>query len=259
MPPTARPHLGGALAVVLALVGCGGDDGAGTADSDAAGEIVVFAAASLSDAFTELGAAFTAATPDAEVTFNFAGSSDLAAQIAEGAPADVFVSADLSNMTKLTDANKHGSEPIVFTTNLAQIVVEAGNPQGIVGVADLAREDLVVIACAPEVPCGRYAQQVLDRAGVAAELDSLEENVRAVVSKVALGEADAGIVYVTDVIAAGDAVEGVDIPTVVNVVAEYPIVVTSESGNPTGARAFVDFVLSAEGQTTLESYGFVSP
>lgn len=219
----------------------------------------MFAAASLTDAFTELGDAFTAANPRIDVTFSFAASSELVTQIGEGAPADVFASADLSNMTKLTDAGGSASEPVVFTTNLAEIIVGPGNPKGITGVADLADDDLVVISCAPEVPCGRYAQQIFDNAGVTVAFRSLEENVRAVVSKVTLGEADAGIVYVTDVIAAGDAAEGVAIPADINVVAEYPIAITTEAPNPEAAQAFVDFVLSDDGQAILESYGFVSP
>ncbi len=263
-------HVLAAVATVAALAACG-DDGQATAPAApataadsaqgaaAAGEITVFAAASLTNAFTELGQEFSAANPGATVTFNFAASSELVTQIAEGAPADVFASADLSNMTKLIDAGGNASEAVVFTTNLAQIIVEPGNPEGITGVADLANEDLIVISCAPEVPCGRYAQQILDNAGVSVTFRSLEENVRAVVSKVTLGEADAGIVYVTDVINAGDAAEGVQIPADVNVVAEYPIALTTEARNPVAARAFVDFVLSAEGRAILESYGFVSP
>jgi molybdate transport system substrate-binding protein len=223
------------------------------------GDLTVFAAASLTEAFTELGDAFEAANPDADVTFNFAASSELVTQIGEGAPADVFASADLSNMTKLTEAGDNASEPVVFTTNLAEIIVGQGNPTGITGLADLANEDLIVISCAPEVPCGRYAQQILDNAGVTVTFTSLEENVRAVVSKVTLGEADAGIVYVTDVIDAGDAAEGVEIPADVNVVAEYPIAVTTEAPNPEAAQAFIDVVLSEEGQAILASYGFVSP
>lgn len=241
------------VTVGLVTAGCGGDD------SSAEGDVVVFAAASLTDAFTELGAAFEADNPDTTVTFNFAGSSDLVTQINEGAPADVFASADLNNMTKLTDAGNHASDPEVFTTNLAEILVAAGNPKGIAGVADLANPDLVVISCSPEVPCGRYAQQILDNAAVTVEFKSLEENVRAVVSKVTLGEADAGIVYVTDVINAGDAAEGVEIPADVNITAEYPIVVTKDAPNAEAAEAFVDFVLSDDGQEILESYGFLSP
>jgi molybdate transport system substrate-binding protein len=241
------------VAAGLTIGACGRDP------DSASGEVTVFAAASLTDAFTELGEAFTVENPELEVRFNFAASSELVTQIGEGAPADVFASADLSNMTKLTDAGNHASEPVVFTTNLAEIIVEPGNPEGITGVADLADDTLLVISCAPEVPCGRYAQQVLDHAGVAVTFDSLEENVRAVVSKVTLGEADAGIVYVTDVLDAGDAADGVEIPAAVNVVAEYPIAVTREAPNPDGAEAFVDFVRSDAGQAILASYGFVGP
>jgi molybdate transport system substrate-binding protein len=264
MRTTGRRLLATVAALALFTAACGDDDTSspGTAPGaggDVAGEVTVFAAASLTDAFTEIGDAFTAANPDVEVAFNFAGSSALAAQILEGAPADVFASADLANMATLTDADATRTAPVVFTTNLAQIIVEAGNPQGITGVADLADPELLVISCAPEVPCGRYAQQILDNAGVTVEFRSFEENVRAVVSKVTLGEADAGIVYVTDVINAGDAAEGVEVPAEVNVVAEYPAAVTAEAPNPAAAQAFVDFLLSDEGRSILESYGFVSP
>lgn len=255
-----RPLIGLPLLVLLAA-GCGDGPSSATAPGDGrvTGEVTVFAAASLTDAFTELGEAFTAANPDADVTFAFAASSELATQITEGAPADVFASADPKNMAKLTEARAAASEPVVFTTNLAEIIVEPGNPRGITGVADLADENLVVISCAPDVPCGRYAQQVLDNAGVAVTFASLEENVRSVVTKVTLGEADAGIVYVTDVISAGDAADGVAIPADVNVVAEYPIAVTENAPNPAAAQAFVDFVLSGDGRAILASYGFVSP
>lgn len=197
--------------------------------------------------------------PGSKVTFNFAASSELVAQINEGAPADVFASADLENMAKLTDAGNNSSEPVVFATNAAQIIVAPGNPLGITGVADLADEDLVVVVCAPEVPCGTYASTVFDNAGVAVTPKSFEENVKAVVAKVTLGEADAGIVYVTDVIAAGDAAAGIDIPSDINVVAQYPIAVTKETSNAAGAQAFIDFVVSEQGQRILASYGFLAP
>jgi molybdate transport system substrate-binding protein len=159
-------------------------------------------------------------------------------------------------MAKLTDAGNDGSDPVVFATNSLQIIVEPGNPQGISGVADLGNDDLITVVCAPEVPCGTYAQQVFDSAGVTVTPDSLEENVRAVVTKVTAGEADAGIVYKTDVTAAGDQVAGVEIPAEVNVLAEYPIVVTKDAANADAAQAFVDFVLSDPGQTILGAYGF---
>jgi molybdate transport system substrate-binding protein len=223
------------------------------------GDITVFAAASLTAAFTEIGDAFTAEHPDANVVLNFAASSELVTQIGEGAPADVFASADLGNMTKLTDAGQTATGPVVFATNIAEIIVAPGNPNGITGVADLASPELIVVQCAPEVPCGKYAAQIHENAGVTVTPKSLEENVKAVVTKVTLGEADAGIVYATDVTAAGADAEGVEIPRDVNVVAEYPIATVAESANAGGAQAFVDFVLSDQGQKILASYGFRAP
>lgn len=231
----------------LAACGGGGDDGT----------LRVAAAASLTDAFTELGAAFEATHPDTEVTFNFAGSSELVAQMFEGAPVDVFASADLANMDRLVDAQATRTRPVVFATNRAAIVVEPGNPLGIDGVDDL-RDDLIVVTCAPEVPCGGYAAQIFDAAGVVVTPDSFEENVRAVVTKVALGEADAGIAYATDLAASDGRVDGVEIPAAVNVVAQYPIVVPAE-GDRERAQPFVDFVLGPEGRAILADFGFGVP
>jgi molybdate transport system substrate-binding protein len=240
--------------IMLGLVtaACGSDDDGG------GGEVVVFAAASLTGAFIELGDAFTEANPETSVTFSFAASSELVAQIIEGAPADVYASADLTNMTKLTAAGANAGEPVVFANNRSEIIVAAGNPLGIRGVEDLA-DDLILVTCAPQVPCGTYAAQIFENAGVTVTPDSYEENVNAVVTKVTLGEADAGIAYATDVAAARDDAEGVEIPTEFNVVAEYPIAVTAEAPNPDGAQAFVDFVVSDAGQAILTSYGFTSP
>jgi molybdate transport system substrate-binding protein len=252
---TTRGILIASIAALALLAGaCGSDD-----DTGGAGDITVFAAASLTAAFTEIGDAFMVANPDATVTFNFAGSSELVTQIIEGAPADVYASADLNNMTKLTDAAANGGDPVVFTRNVAAIIVAPGNPLGITGVADLANDELVYIECAPEVPCGRYARQIVENAGVAVTPKSLEENVNAVVTKVTLGEADAGLVYATDVIAAGDDADGVVVPDDLNVVAEYPIAVTADAPNPEGARAFVDFVMGEQAQQILVSYGFIEP
>jgi molybdate transport system substrate-binding protein len=170
----------------------------------------------------------------------------------------VFASADLANMAVLTDADLVDGEPEVFTTNVAEIIVEAGNPLGIAGVADLADDDLVVVQCAPEVPCGTYAEQVLANVGVTVTPSSLEQNVKAVATKVILGEADAGLVYRTDVLAAGDDADGVTIPDDVNVVAEYPIALVVDAPDPLGGRAFIDFVLSAAGQAILAGHGFGS-
>ncbi len=265
------PRLLTTALAVLGLVGasCGSDDDAGTADTTAqapttteaavSGDVTVFAAASLTAAYTEIGEAFKTEHPDATVTFNFASSSDLVTQINEGSPADVYASADEANMTKLTDAGGNAGEPVVFATNSLQIIVEPGNPKAIAGVADLANPDIIYVTCAPEVPIGKYAQQVLDAAGVTVTPASLEENVKGIVTKVTLGEADAGIVYTTDVIAAGAAAEGIDIPADINVVATYPVVVTKEAPNPDGAQAFVDFVVGEQGQKILASYGFTTP
>jgi molybdate transport system substrate-binding protein len=248
----------------LVIVGCGNDDTSTSSTPDAAGgavsgEVVVFAAASLTGAFTELGNAFVEAHPDAAVTFNFAASSELVAQIIEGAPADVYASADLASMSRLTDADAAVGLPAVLAGNRSEIVVAPGNPLGIGGVADLAEGDLIVVTCAPQVPCGEYAARIFENAGVTVTPDSYEENVKAVVTKVSLGEADAGIAYRTDVAAADGAVTGVEIPADLNVVARYPIVLTSESTNPDGGRAFIDLVLGDVGQAILSRFGFSPP
>jgi molybdate transport system substrate-binding protein len=223
------------------------------------GDITVFAAASLTDSFKAVGEAFTAANPDAKATFSFDASSALVQQITQGAPADVFASADTANMDKLTAASLNGTEPVVFATNLLQIIVAPGNPKGITGVADLAKPDLKVVLCAPEVPCGKYAKQILDTAGAAVTPVSLEQNVKGVVTKVTAGEADAGIVYVTDVTAAGSKAEGVDIPADVNVVAKYPIASVKTSTKAEVDQAFIDFLLGPDGQAIMAKYGFGSP
>lgn len=272
MPRPSRP-----LVVAVALLGllgasCGADDSDSaattttvafaeglTTEPAVSGDVTVFAAASLTAAFTEIGDAFGVEYPDASATFNFAASSELVTQIGEGAPADVFASADQGNMTKLTDAGSNATEPAVFATNVLEIIVAAGNPEGITSVADLANEDLIVVICARGVPCGKYAAQIFEAAAVTVTPKSLEENVKAVVSKVTLGEADAGIVYKTDVIAAGDKAAGVEIPADINVLAEYPIAVTREAANAEGAQAFIDFVAGEQGQRILASYGFLAP
>src|SRR5262245_28399445 len=223
------------------------------------GDITVFAAASLTESFTEIGDAFSAANPDATATFSFDASSALVQQIIEGAPADVFASADTANMDKLTDADLNGTDPVVFATNLLTIIVAPGNPLGITGVEDLANPDIKVVVCAPEVPCGNYANQIFDAAGVEVTPVSLEQNVRGVSTKVTEGEADAGIVYVTDVIAAGDDADMVEIPDDINVVAEYPIAAVAASEHADVDQAFIDFVLGDEAQAILAEHGFGPP
>jgi len=243
-------------AMGLVAAACGDDDGD---DGGGAATITVFAAASLTEAFSAAGEAFGAAYEGSSVEFSFDASSALATQITEGAPADVFASADTANMDKLTDAELNGSDPVMFATNLLTIIVPAGNPEGITGVEDLANPDLTVVLCAEEVPCGNYANQILDAAGVEVTPASLEENVRGVVTKVTADEADAGIVYVTDVAAAGDAADSVEIPEDVNVLAEYPIATVGDSDDQEAGQAFIDFLTGADGQAILAEYGFGSP
>jgi molybdate transport system substrate-binding protein len=266
-----RPLL--VLLACLGPVGAGcGDDAATnstptapspttTAPTKLTGDVTVLAAASLTDSFKEIGAAFEAANPGAKVTFSFAASSALVTQINQGAPADVFASADTANMDKLTAASGAGvaATPVTFATNNLQIIVGKGNPKGVTGLADLAQSGLIYVTAAPEVPIGAYAKQMLDKAKVTVTPKSLEADVKSVVNKVTLGEADAGIVYATDVKAAGDKAVGVAIPDDLNVIAQYPIAVTKASKHAATATAFVNFVMSTPGQTVLAKYGFTKP
>lgn len=230
-----------ALMMVLPLAACGGPT-----DDD----VVVFAASSLTDAFDDIADAYTGSTGES-VVISAAGSSDLAAQIAEGAPADVFASADVATMERIAGADGAAR---TFATNRAEIVVEPGNPHGIATLDDLADPGLLVVVCAEQVPCGAYTNEVLDRAGVDLTPVSFESNVRAVLTKVELGEADAGVVYSTDIAAAGERIDGVAIADEFNVEAEYPIVALGESG-----EAFVEFVLGDEAQQMLREHGFGAP
>jgi molybdate transport system substrate-binding protein len=251
----SRTRAAAALALAAALLAaCGGNGGSrgGAGSSD---ELKVFAAASLTAAFGRLGQHFTAAN-GTRVTFDFAGSQGLATQIRQGAPADVFASADTASMDKVRDLV---AAPRSFAGNLLQIVVEQGNPKHVKGLQDLSRGDLKVVLAAPDVPAGRYARQALAARHVTVEPVSLEDNVKAVVTKVSLGEADAGIVYVTDVTAGGGKVEGVDIPRDQNVPATYPIATVKASRLQARAQAFVDLVRSGQGQQVLERYGFLPP
>ena len=219
----------------------------------------MFAAASLTETFTELGDAFTADHPDVTVTFSFGGSSGLAAQVASGAPADVFAAASGTTMATVVDAGGGAGEPTVFARNVLQLVVPAGNPAGVTGLEDLTDPDLTIALCAPEVPCGSAAEKVFAAAGLTPAPDTLEQDVRAVLTKVELGEVDAALVYRTDVLAAGDSVEGIDLPGSADAVNDYPVVVLAESPNPDAAAAFVDLVLSAEGRDVLTGAGFQAP
>ncbi|MEQ8439125.1 MAG: molybdate ABC transporter substrate-binding protein [Ilumatobacter fluminis] len=230
-----------ALMIVLPLVACGGPT-----DDD----VVVFAASSLTDAFDDIADAYASSTGES-VVISAAGSSDLAAQIDEGAPADVFASADVATMDRIDGADGAAR---IFATNRAEIVVEPGNPHGIATLGDLADPELLVVVCAEQVPCGAYTTEVLDRAGIDLTPVSFESNVRAVLTKVELGEADAGVVYATDIAAAAERVDGVAIADEFNVDAEYPIVALGESG-----EAFVDFIVGDEAQAILREHGFGAP
>lgn len=225
------------------------------AADDLSGTVTVFAAASLTDAFGEIESAFEEAHPDVDVVLNLAGSSALREQILADAPADVFASANPSNMTQVVDAGKaEGSE--VFVTNELQIAVPVGNEAGVDGLDDFANADLAIGLCAEEVPCGQFGREALANAGVTPSVDTDAPDVRALLTLVETDELDAGIVYRTDVLSAGDAVEGIDIPADQNVIAEYPIATLTGAPNPDAAAAFVEFVLSEEGQAILASYGF---
>jgi molybdate transport system substrate-binding protein len=251
-------------ALVFAACGDDDDDDAGSttteapAQGSAEGDITVFAAASLTDAFKELGTTFESENPDASVKFNVGASSALREQILAGAPADVFASANTSNMDQVVDGGA-AAEPQNFVTNLLEIAVPAGNEAGVSGLGDFANPDLLIGLCAEEVPCGEFGREALANAGVTPSIDTDEPDVRSLLTKVEAGDLDAGIVYVTDVMAAGDAVEGIEIPSDENVVATYPIAALSDAANPDTADAFVEFVLSDEGQEILRSYGFDAP
>jgi molybdate transport system substrate-binding protein len=249
-------------AAALSMAGCGtGDTGASgdTGTSEVTGDITVFAAASLTGSFTEIGKDFEAAHPGVKVTFNFAGSSALAQQINQGAPADVFASAAPTNMKQVTDTGAVTADPTTFATNTLEIAVPAGNPGKVTGLADFAEPDLKIALCAEQVPCGAAAEKVFGAAGVTAAPDTLEQDVKAVLSKVSLGEVDAALVYRTDVRAAGDKVEGIEFPEADKAVNEYPIAVCDKAPNPDTAQAFLDYVLSDKGENVLTEAGFGAP
>ena len=257
----ARPNLRAVFALGLAatfVVGACSQSSTGV-DAPLAGEVTVFAASSLVDAFGRIGNELREANPDARINLNFGSSSTLATQITNGAPADVFASADEINMQKIVNASLANGAPTEFASNRLEIAVAAGNPKKVSTLADLARRDVVLVIAAPSVPAGQYALQALAKAGVAANPVSQEIDVRAVLNKVILGEADAGIVYVSDVKSAGARVTGVDIPDQHQVIAHYPIIVVKGSRNAALAYRFVDYVTSPAGQQALGDFGFSRP
>lgn len=257
------------LALVVLLVGCGDDGqtssttteaGAPTTEPALSGTITVSAAASLTESFEKIGADFEKAHPGTTVRFTFDSSKTLATQIVDGAKVDVYASADEKNTQTLVDAGLVDRSPTTFARNQLVIVTQPGNPQGIKTLADLAGVDVVAL-CGQDVPCGRFATQVLDSAGVAIDESKVTrgQNVKATLTAVTEGDAVAGIVYVTDAQSAGDAVEQVAIPDAQNAIATYPISVLAGTGAPELARAFVAFVASPEGERVLKEFGFLAP
>ena len=267
-----RAHRFAVAAAVLtvALAGCGaagtGNDGARGGKSGgvpgnqgAPGTVLVFAAASLTESFTALGRQFEAAHPDTTVAFNFAGSSALATQINEGAPADVFAAAAPKNMATVVDAGNAAGVPVTFARNQLVIAVGKGNPEAVGGLPDLARAGLKVALCAEAVPCGAASRTALDAAGVALTPVTLEQDVKAALAKVKLGEVDAALVYRTDAKASAADIDAVEFPESAKAVNDYPVVVLKDARNPAGARAFLDYVLSSDGTKVLTEAGFGTP
>jgi molybdate transport system substrate-binding protein len=236
------------LALTSACGGAAADGGRTT--------VTVLAASSLTTAAGDVSAAYTAEHPDVRLRFSLAGSQELASQVRQGVPADVIVSADEPTMKGLGNAVR---TPMVVATNQLTIVVAAGNPKGITGLEDLARSDVVTVLAAPAVPAGRYARTVLKAAGVEVTARSEEPDVKAVLTRVRLGDADAGIVYVTDVAAADDDVDGVEIPAGANVVARYPAAVIADTRHAAEATDFVEWLASSEGHAVLAKSGFAGP
>ena len=245
------------FAALIVLAGCGGagEPAAGGRSGAVTGPVTVFAAASLTESFTALGERFESAHPGTTVTFNFAGSSALATQIDEGAPADVFAAAAPKNMTAVKDAGT----PVTFVRNQLVIAVAKGNPKGITGLAGLAAPELKVALCAEAVPCGAAARTAVEAAGAKITPVTLEQDVKAALSKVKLGEVDAALVYRTDAKASAADVDAVEFPESAKAVNDYPIAVLRTAKNPAGAQAFVDFVLSTDAQQVLTEAGFQKP
>jgi len=249
---TVAATLTAVAALTLAACGSNQAPAGGSSTSTLSGTVNVFAAASLTGTFTQLGKDFEAAHPGVKVVFNFAGSSALAQQINQGAPADVFASAAPKNMDQVTDKGT----ATTFVKNKLEIAVPKGNPGKITGLKDFADKNKKIAICAVQVPCGAAAKKVFDATKIVAQPDSLEQDVKAALAKVSLGEVDAALVYKTDVLAAKDKVEGIEFPEADKAINEYPIATLTKAENPDGGKAFVDFVLSAQGRTVLTAAGF---
>ncbi|RRJ85746.1 molybdate ABC transporter substrate-binding protein [Gulosibacter macacae] len=269
----ARRGLIGALAIAGAalLAGCAGGapaatDTAAPADAAAApsadtlsGELTVFAAASLNQVFDEIAADFMAEHPETSITFNYGGSSGLVTQMQDGAPVDVLATANESTMKNAIEASLMSAEQPIFATNVLTVVVEPGNPKNITGLSDLTRDDVALVVCAEQVPCGAATNKLEETTGITLSPVSEENAVTDVLGKITTGQADAGIVYVTDARGAGDQVAEVVIPEAADIVNNYPIGVTASTTNPELAQAFVDYVLAASAQQKLQAAGFGAP
>jgi molybdate transport system substrate-binding protein len=255
-----------AAAAVLALVAGCGDNSSGTASGSSpsaaasgggiSGTITVFAAASLTESFGTLGKQFEAAHPGITVKFNFAASSALAQSITQGAPADVFASASPKNMTQIGD---EATGAKTFANNVMEIAVPPDNPAKVTQVSDLTRSGVKVALCQAQVPCGATAKQVFDKQKITVKPVTEGADVKSVLTAVQLGEVDAGVVYKTDVQAAGAKVKGIEIPDAQNASTSYPISALKDAPNSAGAAAFVDYVLSADGTKVLSEAGFAGP
>ena len=250
----ARRALVSALVPVILFSAC-----ASSSESQEQTTLEVYAASSLAMPFAEAGVAFEKEHPGVKVQLNLGASSDLARFVQEGALADVFASADVANMDKVESQDLLDSASVIFATNYLEIIVEKGNPLNISSLKDLSNPDLIFVTTNPDVPIGKYTAEVLKKAGVSITPDSFESNVKGIMLKVASGEADAGIVYHSEVIAADDQVEGVEIPTKFNIVAKYPIGIIKNTAHSKQAQEFVDFLLSPKGQALLTQYGFKTP
>lgn len=268
--PGRRRGAAATVAAMLALgmAGCApaADTAPGTGAAASAktpaelsGTLSVFAAASLKTTFTELAAQFEAAHPEVRVSLSFDGSSTLVTQIIQGAPADVFASADTANMTKLSDAGLTAGSPVDFASNVLTLVVPPGNPADISSFADAAKAGVKLVVCAPQVPCGAASQSDAASAGLILHPVSEELSVTSVLGKVTSGEADAGLVYATDARTAGDKVVDIPLDLPKPTVNNYPITAVESAKNPALAQAFISLATSAEGQKVLGDAGFGTP
>ncbi|WP_406193103.1 molybdate ABC transporter substrate-binding protein [Streptomyces sp. NBC_01017] len=258
---------GAGAAALLALSACSSSDDASSTTSDSSasssgelsGEVTVFAAASLKESFTTLGKEFEKEHPGTKVTFSFGGSDSLAASITGGAPADVFASASPRTMKIVTDAGDASGTPSTFVRNELEIATLPGNPDKIASLKDLTKSGLKVVLCDKEVSCGAAAQKALEASDLKLTPVSYEQDVKAALTKVELKEADAAVVYKTDVRAAGDKVEGVEFPESDDAINDYPITLLKDARNAEAAKAFITLVQSAEGQQVLTEAGFLKP